>query len=200
MFQQENMPLINKNLLPNENIYNILINQYKDKIIEEANNNKILLNSYKNNIMSFGNGNKINLNYNHIKYGIDENGNPINIKDYYKSINDSVNINSNSSMQSGISNFTQKLKKPIAYITKDENNNNILVDLKGNKITTKNKDGDYDFKLQLHVIIKDFDVKHPELRINGERNYNNESMEEINEEQSESIKEKEKEKRKRFFS
>ena len=194
MFQQENMPLINKNLLPNENIYNILINQYKDKIIEEANNNKILLNSYKNNIMSFGNGNKINLNYHQIKYGIDENGNPINIKEYYKSINDSVNLNSNSSMQSGISNFTQKLKKPIAYITKDENNNNILVDLKGNKITTKNKEGDYDFNLQLHVIIKDFDVKHPELRINGERNYNNESMEEINEEPSENIKDKDKEK------
>ena len=195
MFQQENMPLINKNLLPNENIYNILINQYKDKIIEEANNNnKILLNSYKNNIMSFGNGNKINLNYHQIKYGIDENGNPINIKEYYKSINDSVNLNSNSSMQSGISNFTQKLKKPIAYITKDENNNNILVDLKGNKITTKNKEGDYDFNLQLHVIIKDFDVKHPELRINGERNYNNESMEEINEEPSENIKDKDKDK------
>ena len=196
MFQQENMPLINKNLLPNENIYNILINQYKDKIIEEANNNKILLNSYKNNIMSFGNGNKINLNYHQIKYGIDENGNPINIKEYYKSINDSVNLNSNSSMQSGISNFTQKLKKPIAYITKDENNNNILVDLKGNKITTKNKEGDYDFNLQLHVIIKDFDVKHPELRINGERNYNNESMEEINEEPSENIKDKDKDKEK----
>ena len=194
MFQQENISLINKNILSNE-INNILINKYKDNILEETNNNnKISLNTYKKSIISFGNGNKINLNYHHIKYGIDENGNPINIKDYYKSINDSVNLNSNSSMQSGISNFTQKLKKPIAYITKDENNNNILVDLKGNKITTKNKDGDYDFKLQLHVIIKDFDVKHPELRINGERNYNNESMEEINEEQSESTKENKKEK------
>ena len=28
-----------------------------------------------------------------IKYGIDETGNPINIKEYYKSINDSVNLN-----------------------------------------------------------------------------------------------------------
>lgn len=193
MFQQENISLINNNILSNEN-NNILINQYKEKIIEDSFNNKILLNSYKNNIMSFGNGNKIKLNYHHIKYGIDENGNPINIKEYYKSINDSVNLNSNSSMQSGISNFTQKLKKPIAYITKDENNNNILVDLKGNKITTKNKEGDYDFNLQLHVIIKDFDVKHPELRINGERNYNNESIEEINEEPSENIKDNYKEK------
>ena len=192
MFHQENISHINNNLISDEKT-NILINKYKDKIFEETNNNnKISLNSYKNNIMSFGNGNKIKLNYHHIKYGIDENGNPINIKEYYKSINDSVYLNSNSSMQSGISNFTQKLKKPIAYITKDEKNNNILVDLKGNKITTKNKEGDYDYNLQLHVIIKDFDVKHPELRVNGERNYNNESMEEINEEPSENIKEKEK--------
>ena len=77
--------------------------------------------------------------------------------------------------------MTQKLKKPIAYIIKDENNNNILIDLKGNKITTKNKDGDYDFPLQLHVIIKDFDVKYPELRVNGERYYkdNNNIIEDI---------------------
>jgi len=198
MFQKDNFSLINNNLLSNEN-NNFLINQYKDKIIEEA-NNKISINSFKNNIISFGNGNKINLNFHQIKYGIDENGNPINIKEYYKSINDSVNLNSNSSMQSGISNFAQKLKKPIAYITKDENNNNILVDLKGNKITTKNKEGDYDFNLQLHVIIKDFDVKHPELRINGERNYNNENIEEINEKPSENIKDKNKKKEKGFSS
>ena len=197
MFQHENIYLINNNILSNENNH-MLINQNKKKIIEETNNNKISLNSYKNNIISFGIGNKINLHYHQIKYGIDENGNPINIKEYYKSINDSVNLNSNSSMQSGISNFTQKMKKPIAYITKDENNNNILVDLKGNKITTKNKEGDYDFNLQLHVIIKDFDVKHPELRINGERNYNNESMDEINEEPNENIKDKDKNKEKYF--
>ena len=197
MFPHENIYLINNNILSSEN-NNILINQNKKKIIEETNNNKISLNSYKNNIISFGIGNKINQHYHQIKYGIDENGNPINIKEYYKSINDSVNLNSNSSMKSGISNFTQKLKKPIAYITKDENNNNILVDLKGNKITTKNKEGDYDFNLQLHVIIKDFDVKHPELRINGERNYNNESMDEINEEPSENIKDQDKNKEKYF--
>ena len=118
---------------------------------------------------------------NNIKYGIDESGNPINIKEYYKSINESVNLNSNTSIFSGITSMNQKLKKPIAYITKDENDNNILIDLKGNKITTKNKDGDYDFPLQLHVIIKDFDVKHPELRVNGERYYkdNNDIIEDI---------------------
>ena len=108
---------------------------------------------------------------NNIKYGIDESGNPINIKDYYKSINDSVNLNSNSSIFSGITTMNSKAKRPIAYITKDENGNNMLIDLKGNKITTKNRDGDYDFPLELHVVIKDFDVKHPELRVNGERSY-----------------------------
>ena len=132
-------------------------------------NNSASLNLNINNLFPFEKKTFIN---NNIKYGIDENGNPINIKEYYKSINDSVNLNSSSSIFSGISNFTQKLKKPIAYIIKDENNDNILIDLKGNKIN-KNKDGDYDFPLQLHVIIKDFDVKHPELRINGERYYRN---------------------------
>ena len=114
-----------------------------------------------------------------IKYGIDESGNPINIKEYYKSINDSVNLNSNSSIFTGITSITQKLKKPIAYITKDENNNNILIDLQGNKITSKNKEGDYDLSLKLHVIIKDFDVKHPELRVNGERSYKDDINENI---------------------
>ena len=128
-----------------------------------------------------------------IKYGIDESGNPINIKEYYKSINDSIYQNTNSSIFSGITNYSQKLKKPIAYIIKDENNNNILIDLKGNKITSKNKDGDYDFPLKLHIIIKDFDVKHPELRVNGERNYKNENID-MSEELNDLDKDKEKEK------
>ena len=45
------------------------------------------------------------------------------------------------------------------------------MDLKGNIITNKNKEGDFVFPLELHVIVKDFDVKHPELRVNGERYY-----------------------------
>ena len=91
---------------------------------------------------------------NEVKYGIDENGNPMNINDYYKNIN---NKNEN------------KRKRPIAYIIKDSNNDNILVDLNGNKIIEKNKEGDYEFPFQFKILIKDFDVKHPELRINGER-------------------------------
>ena len=173
------------NIKISENKENIPINIYKSNTPEKPKNNIILLN--KNKFQPTSLDDKLSQNSNHlfinsnIKYGIDETGNPINIKEYYKSINDSVNLNSNTSIFSGLTNMTQKLKKPIAYITKDENNNNILIDLKGNKITTKNKDGDYDFPLQLHVVIKDFDVKHPELRVNGERFYkDNDILEDFN--------------------
>ena len=40
-------------------------------------------------------------------------------------------------------------------------------------IITKNKEGDYEYPFLLNVIIKDFDVQHPELSINGERKYSN---------------------------
>ena len=90
------------------------------------------------------------------KYGIDENGNPVNILEYYKNIN-SVDT-----------------KKPrlVAYIKEDnENNNNELFDLNGNKIENKNKEGDFEFPFALNILIKNFDVQHPELRIHGERKY-----------------------------
>ena len=169
--EKNNKPILqNKSSTPDKIFNNLKLSNLNNlkpiclekKFSQEKDNNKIFLR-------------------NNIKYGIDESGNPINIKEYYKSINESVNLNSNTSIFSGITSMNQKLKKPIAYITKDENDNNILIDLKGNKITTKNKDGDYDFPLQLHVIIKDFDVKHPELRVNGERYYkdNNDIIEDI---------------------
>lgn len=175
MTQQENTASFNEVSNDKENI-SILQNKSNSPKKTKSNINlldtkKIKPISLSSENILFSGQNKKKLISNNIKYGIDENGNPMNIKEYYKSINDSVNVNSNTSIYSGISNINQKLKKPIAYITKDENDNNILVDLNGNKITTKNKDGDYDFHLQLHVIIKDFDVKHPELRINGERYY-----------------------------
>jgi len=113
------------------------------------------------------------IQYSNIKYGIDESGNPMNIIEYYKSINDSVYSNTNTSIFSGLTaTSNNKLKRPIAYITKDEKGNNVLMDLKGNLITKKNKEGDYYFPLQLNVLVKNFDVQHPELRINGERDYN----------------------------
>ena len=175
MSQQENIPSYNEIPLSSDKD-NIEIIQNKSITPEKPKDNASLDNLSKirpiflDNKFSKEDNDKILL-INNIKYGIDESGNPINIKEYYKTINDSVNMNSNASIFSGLTNMMTKLKRPIAYITKDENDNNILVDLKGNKITTKNKDGDYDFPLQLHVIIKDFDVKHPELRVNGERYY-----------------------------
>ena len=45
-----------------------------------------------------------------------------------------------------------------------------IVDLNGNKII-KSKEGDYEFPFQLKLLIKEFDVKHPELRLTGERIY-----------------------------
>ena len=95
-------------------------------------------------------------NIKNAKYGIDENGNPVNISEYYKSINTIDN------------------KKPrlVAYIKEDnENNNNELFDLNGNKIENKNKEGDFEFPFALNILIKNFDVQHPELRIHGERKY-----------------------------
>lgn len=102
-----------------------------------------------------------------IEYGIDENGNPMDIKYYYKNINTNIS-NLSKSRIFGTSN---REPKPIAFIIKDKNsNNNILIDLKGNPILNKNKDGDYEFPLKLNILIKNFDVQNPELRVNGERN------------------------------
>ena len=145
-------------------------NQFKnqamklDKTPQNSNikdNNPVNINNLKANFFQ----------YSKIKYGIDESGNPMNIKEYYKSINDSVYSNSNTSIFSGLTSMGNKIKRPIAYIMKDKDGNNTLIDLKGNIITNKNKEGDYVLPLELHVIIKDFDIKYPELRVNGERHY-----------------------------
>ena len=137
----ENETTDNKENEDNNLLYTNEINEIKQNI-NESNFNFQTKNINNHNSM------------NEIKYGIDENGNPMNINEYYKNIN-SKKVN--------------KMKKPIAYIIKDKNNENILVDLNGNRIKEKNKDGDYEFPFQFKILIKDFDVKHPELRINGER-------------------------------
>ena len=156
-------PKNQSNTNPNTSQINSVIN--KDNLTPS-----VIINNLKKNFVKYTN----------ITYGIDESGNPMNIRDYYKSINDSVYSNTNTSIFSGLTSTNNKLKRPIAYITKDENGNNILTDLKGNVITNKNKEGDFVFPLELKVIVKDFDVKHPELRVNGERYYDEQF--EINEE------------------
>ena len=85
------------------------------------------------------------------KYGIDEDGNPMEIKD----------INQ---------------KKLIAYIIERKETNNYLIDIQGN-ILEKNEDDYYCYKNgEEVVIIKDFDVQNPELRIYGHRKKNFEEI------------------------
>ena len=123
----------------------------------------------KINIIEFKDDNNVNkikpLILNDIKYGIDENGNPMKLDEYFKNLNNKKKGNIN--------------QWPIAYIITDKNNNNKLVDLKGNEIIKKNKDGNYEFPFQFKILINDFDVKYPELRINAERKYSIESIHKI---------------------
>ena len=137
-----NFNQINDNLKNENYAYN---KEYQDtNIIKEIDNNNKENNRYDNIIIK-----------KNIKYGIDETGNPIDVNQYYKNINNKIVNN----------------KRLVAYIIKDENNENILIDLNGNKII-KNKEGDYEFPFHLKLLIKGFDVDHPELRLTGERIYN----------------------------
>ena len=92
-----------------------------------------------------------------IQYAIDERGNPFDIKQQYQTKNSKIN--------------EVIIKKPIALIIEQENKaNNYLIDLEGNKIP-KMEDGYFKYKHKnIIIIIKDFDVQHPELRIYGIRN------------------------------
>ena len=121
------------------------------------NNKNITSNKDKKNININESGEKLPFDiqiskelFNKIEFGIDENGNPFNIKQISK---DSLN------------------KKPVALIIQKGNNvDNYLIDLQGKKIS-KTEDGYFNYKNNnTRVIIKDFDVQHPELRIYGTRN------------------------------
>ena len=104
--------------------------------------------------------------FDQIEYAIDENGNPFNIKQ---------------------NNKDTSLKKPVALIIQKENNDqNYLIDLQGKKIP-KMEDGYFNYKNNnIRLIIQDFDVQHPELRVYGTRNRNTLS---INEEEKAEEKE-----------
>ena len=163
-------------------IENDLIQQYNitepDNIIEQKKKDKFFsvspnINSYKSNktfneddFNVFKDKNSLNLlpEINQInkedekvipegiKFGIDETGNPLNISAFFEKEN--------------------RRKKLIAYIIQKNNiSDNYLVDTKGNLIQ-KSEEGDYLYKdNDIYVVIKDFDVKHPELRIFGHRSY-----------------------------
>ena len=90
-----------------------------------------------------------------IEYGIDETGNPIDVKNY----KEEISLNKN-----------DKIKKIIAYIIiSKEKGKNHLIDLKGN-IIPKREDGDFYYNYNgVHIIIKNFDVQNPKLRVFGAR-------------------------------
>ena len=102
-----------------------------------------------------------------IEYAIDENGNPFSIK----------NISTDSS-----------IKKPVALIIEKGNKaDNYLIDLKGKKIS-KMEDGYYNYKNNnTRVLIKDFDVQHPELRVYGTRSKETLTIQDIDKDKDEEI-------------
>ena len=135
--------IINGSIM-NENS-DIILNHECKLINSQKNFRKYSMDKYKtrNNYSDMMNG---------IEYYIDKNGNPNSMK-YFKSNNMKENEN-----------------KPIAYIVQGSKDKNTLIDLKGNLIP-KNKDGDYSISKDKILLVKNFDVQHPELRVYGEGNH-----------------------------
>ena len=177
-----NNNIINNNEINDDNNKKEL-QQNKDNDIEKdilSKENDISMDNKQNEIQDFNNKNKqflisspivnsqpnLNLLNNKIqplkipkevKFGVDETGNPINIYNILKKNNSSEQKN-----------------KIIAFIIQKEGENNYLIDIKGN-ILQKTEDDYYLYKEgEEFIIIKDFDIQHPELRVYGHRkiNYN----------------------------
>lgn len=130
---------------------------------ENIKNNIIINNEEKNNqIEKKENSNNPNLNINlkklleNAEYGIDETGNPISLQNYNEEVSNS--------------NKSEKIKKLIAYIIQsEEKGKNYLINLNGETIP-KMEDGDFNYKdNNMHIIIKNFDVQNPKLRVFGVR-------------------------------
>ena len=123
------------------------LNKIKEIVIPiiNANNNKDIL-DFKDNKPNASNIKMKSFDFNEIEYGINENGNPINIK----------RLNKN--------------EKIIAYIIQPNLNKkeeNYLIDLNGEKIPQM-KDGDFSYlDNNKKIIIRNFDVQNPKLRIYG---------------------------------
>jgi len=151
------------------NIYNNNFNLTENTDLKKSDNES---NNNTNNINKITN---TNINYKEltikisdgIKFGIDMSGNPVDISRF-----DENKDNNN---------------KIIAFIIEKENENNYLIDIKGN-VLKKEDDDYYCYKEgEEFIIIKDFDVQHPELRVYGHRKINfnemqNKNNEEIKEE------------------
>ena len=132
----------------NTNNEKIKLNQENlDNINHSADENKKI--NEKNNSNKYINK-KI---FDKIEYGIDETGNPISVKIYNEEIAKNI-----------------KCKKLIAYIIQcEDKEKNYLINLKG-EIIPKMEDGDFNYKDDnIRIIIKNFDVQHPKLRVYGAR-------------------------------
>jgi hypothetical protein len=102
-----------------------------------------------------------------VKFGVDMSGNPVDISHFDENKDNNKN-------------------KIIAFIIEKENENNFLIDIKGNVLKKTDDDYYYYKEGEEFIIIKDFDVQHPELRVYGHRKIN---FNELQNEQNEEIKE-----------
>ena len=146
----------NINKLGQDNIENIDINNVDKMIIKNMGINNKIIGQNKNSTLKKEQKNELDEKFlENIEYGIDETGNPIDVKIYKEEISQNKN---------------NKTKKIIAYIIlSNEKGKNHLIDLKGN-IIPKREDGDFHYKYNgIHIIIRNFDVQNPKLRVFGAR-------------------------------
>lgn len=171
---------ISSNLITNDQNQN-KIDSMEDKIKEgDIYNNNLNLNENTDlkisDNESNNNTNNLNKNTNYkeltikisdgVKFGVDVSGNPVDISHFDENKDNSSN-------------------KIIAFIIEKENENNYLIDIKGN-VLKKSDDDYYCYKEgEEIIIIKDFDVQHPELRVYGHRKIN---FNELQNEKDEEIK------------
>ena len=152
---QENINKLDQEDIPNIDINNN-INNIEKLNIKNMEANKKIIGQKENSIVN--NDSKKDLDekfLENIEYGIDETGNPIDAKNYKEEISQNSNY---------------KIKKIIAYIIiSKEKGKNHLIDLKGN-IIPKREDGDFYYNYNgVNIIIKNFDVQNPKLRVFGAR-------------------------------
>jgi len=140
-------------------ISSITVPNIKAIIYSKNNKNQ----SFRNNMNNKKNNNinnylkQLSLDPEKLEYGIDEKGNPVSIKDFKEEIlikNNNKNI------------------KLIAYIIPNDSNKkdgNYLIDVDGQKIE-RNQNGDFIYLYNnKKIIIQNFDVQNPKLRIYGTR-------------------------------
>ena len=136
-----------------ESIENNITNLELNEPNKKEKNNEIDITPIINSRQNLDIVNKKDLSFeipNGVQFGIDETGNPINISNY---LEEETNL--------------KNKKKIIAYIIEKEGENNYLLDIKGN-ILQKTEDDYYLYKEgKDFIIIKDFDIQHPELRVFG---------------------------------